>query len=184
MAANPGNFTVQPYKDELRLEKMMVDMQIQYMQQKYSHPMPDSIHEGGLYAALHHDGYWYRVCVSNIISGSSVSVYFCDYGDLSILPLDKLQPLTSQFKELPYQAIKAKLAGIQPKHSDWSIEDCDMFQELVVEREFVSVIMETSPDLLNPTDMVIGLKLIDTSGKDDICIDELLISQDRAIRTM
>lgn len=41
----------------------MVDMQIQYMQQKYSHPMPDSIHEGGLYAALHHDGYWYRYVV-------------------------------------------------------------------------------------------------------------------------
>jgi tudor domain-containing protein 1/4/6/7 len=40
-----------------------------------------------------------------------VSVYFCDYGDVSVLPLDKLQPLTDQFKELPYQAIKAKLAG-------------------------------------------------------------------------
>jgi hypothetical protein len=58
-----------------------------------------------------------------------------------------------------------------------------MFQELVVEREFVSVIMETSPDLLNPTDMVIGLKLIDTSGEDDIYVDKLLISEDRAIMT-
>jgi hypothetical protein len=58
-----------------------------------------------------------------------------------------------------------------------------MFQELVVEREFVSVIMETSPDLLNPTDMVIGLKLIDTSGEDDVYIDELLISQEIAVTT-
>jgi hypothetical protein len=40
-----------------------------------------------------------------------VSVYFCDFGDVSVLPVEKLQPLTSQFKELPYQAIKAKLAG-------------------------------------------------------------------------
>lgn len=67
--------------------------------------------------------------------------------------------------------------------NDWSVEDCLMFQELVVEREFVSVIMETSPDLLNPTDMVIGLKLIDTSGEDDVYIDELLISQEIAVTT-
>jgi tudor domain-containing protein 1/4/6/7 len=40
-----------------------------------------------------------------------VSVYFCDYGDVSIMPLEVLQPLADQFKELPYQAIKAKLAG-------------------------------------------------------------------------
>jgi tudor domain-containing protein 1/4/6/7 len=49
--------------------------------------------------------------VTNVISENVVSVYFCDYGDVSVLPLDKLQPLTDQFKELPYQAIKAKLAG-------------------------------------------------------------------------
>lgn len=55
--------------------------------------------------------YNYSVCVSNVINDNMVSVYFCDYGDVSVLPLDKLQPLIDQFKELPYQAIKAKLAG-------------------------------------------------------------------------
>jgi len=111
MAANPGNFTVQPYKDLLRLEEMMESMQAEYKQQKYPHPPLDSVKEGELYAALHHDGNWYRVCVSNVINDNMVSVYFCDYGDVSVLPLDKLQPLIDQFKELPYQAIKAKLAG-------------------------------------------------------------------------
>ncbi|XP_069687013.1 tudor domain-containing protein 7 isoform X2 [Periplaneta americana] len=183
MAANPGNFTVQPYKDATRLEKLMEDMQSHYNLHNFPHPTPESVHEGGLYAAHHHDGHWYRVCVSNVINGTMVSVYFCDYGDVSVLPVEKLQPLTNQFKELPYQAIKAKLAGIQPKHSDWSVEDCLMFQELVVEHEFVSVIMETGPDLLNPSDTVIGLKLIDTSGEDDVYIDRLLIKQERAIAT-
>ena len=45
------------------------------------------------------------------MNDNMVSVYFCDYGDVSVLPLEKLQPLTDQFKELPYQGIKAKLAG-------------------------------------------------------------------------
>jgi tudor domain-containing protein 1/4/6/7 len=57
-----------------------------------------------------------------------------------------------------------------------------MFQELVVEREFVSVVMETGPDLLNPTSLIIGLRLIDTSKSEDVYIDELLVSQGRAVQ--
>lgn len=53
-----------------------------------------------------------RVCVSGVMKEQMVSVYFCDFGDVSVLPLDKLQPLKSQFLELPYQAIKARLAGM------------------------------------------------------------------------
>ena len=60
---------------------------------------------------MNHIIYNYSVCVSNVINDNMVSVYFCDYGDVSVLPLDKLQPLIDQFKGLPYQAIKAKLAG-------------------------------------------------------------------------
>lgn len=52
-----------------------------------------------------------RVSALNIINENMVTVYFCDFGDVSILSLDKLQPLKSQFLELPYQAIKAKLVG-------------------------------------------------------------------------
>jgi hypothetical protein len=58
-----------------------------------------------------------------------------------------------------------------------------MFQELVVEREFVSVVMETGPDLLNPTNMIVGLKLIDTSKEEDVWIDKLLVNQERAVET-
>lgn len=56
-----------------------------------------------------------------------------------------------------------------------------MFQELIVERDFVSIIMEKGPDLLNPASMILGLRLIDTSGEEDVYIDELLVSQDRAV---
>jgi hypothetical protein len=66
-------------------------------------------------------------------------------------------------------------------HSDWSVEDCLMFQDLVVGLHFVSIIKETGPDLLNPSDTVIGLELIDTSGEDDINIAELLVAQHRAV---
>ena len=40
-----------------------------------------------------------------------VTVYFCDFGDIALITLDNIKPLTSEFLQLPYQAIKAELAG-------------------------------------------------------------------------
>jgi hypothetical protein len=48
---------------------MVEDMQMHYLQQRYSHMSPASIQEGGLYAALHHDDYWYRYVVSFYLVG-------------------------------------------------------------------------------------------------------------------
>nr|AFV31612.1 tdrd7 [Gryllus bimaculatus] len=183
MAANPSNFTVQPYKERISLEELMGKMQDYYNNHIRTPVSPDNVKEGGLFAALHKDENWYRVTVSNVIGGSTVSVYFCDFGDVAFLPLDRLQPLSNQFKSLPAQAIKAKLARIMPSHGDWSVEDCIRFQERVVEKQFVSVIVDSGPDLLNPSDIVIGLQLYDTSGNVDIEIDSLLVDEKRAVFT-
>lgn len=52
-----------------------------------------------------------RVYVTNIINDNEVSVYFCDFGDVTIVSRYCLQPLKSDFLKLPYQAVKAKLVG-------------------------------------------------------------------------
>lgn len=180
MAANPGNFTVQPYDDRVYLEAMMV--QLQEVCVNYTGPSPsfESIKEGSLYAAKHFDSHYYRVCISKIIGDQMVTVYFCDFGDVSVLTLDKLQPLGRQFLELPYQAIRARLVGVQPQNMDWSVEDCLRFQELVVERNFVSIVVDSGPDRLSPGDTVLGLKLIDVSEETDIHLDKLLVAEGRA----
>ncbi|CAK9801891.1 Tudor domain-containing protein 7 [Anthophora quadrimaculata] len=181
MAAHPGNFTIQPFDDKRLLEKMMI--QLQETCRTYRGPVPtsESVREGKLYAAEHTDGHWYRVCISSIIKENMVSVYFCDFGDVSVLPLNKLQPLKSQFLELPYQAIKARLAGIRPINVDWSVEDSLRFQELVVEKNFVSIVVESKPDGLSPANTVLGLKLIDVNTPEDIYIDRLLVDEGRAV---
>ena len=46
-----------------------------------------------------------------MISRNVCAVYFCDYGDYRAVSFEQLQPLQNQFHDLPYQAIKAKLAG-------------------------------------------------------------------------
>ena len=47
----------------------------------------------------------------NKFDQQTVTVYFCDYGDIILVPLKRLQPLHGQFSELPEQAIRAKSAG-------------------------------------------------------------------------
>ena len=180
MAAHPGNFTIQPFDDKHSLETMM--MQLQETCRAYKGPAPsvDTIREGKLYAAKHTDGNWYRVCVSGVMKEQMVSVYFCDFGDVSVLPLDKLQPLKSQFLELPYQAIKARLAGIQPVNRDWTVEDSMWFQDMVVEKNFVSIVVESKSDGLTPADTVLGLQLVDVKTSEDIYIHRLLVEEGRA----
>ncbi|XP_033350171.1 tudor domain-containing protein 7-like [Bombus vosnesenskii] len=180
MAAHPGNFTVQPFDDKRSLELMMIQLQEACQVYKGPTPTPESVKEGKLYAAQHIDSHWYRVCISSIIKENMVSVYFCDFGDVSVLPLNKLQPLKSEFLELPYQAIKARLAGIRPINVDWSVEDSLRFQELVVDKNFVSIVYESKSDGFSPADTILGLKLIDVNTAEDIYIDQLLIEEGRA----
>ncbi|KAI4492107.1 hypothetical protein M0802_010115 [Mischocyttarus mexicanus] len=181
MAANPGNFTVQPLEGQRSLEAMMIELQQVCLTYQGLYPTIESIKEGNYYAAKHKDDNWYRVSAMNIINENMVTVYFCDFGDVSILSLDKLQPLQSQFLELPYQAIKAKLIGIRPINMDWSVEDCLRFQKLVLEKNFVSVIIKTIQDDKNPAEITLGLRLIDVETSEDILIDELLVKENRAV---
>ncbi|KAK1132304.1 hypothetical protein K0M31_016420 [Melipona bicolor] len=180
MAAHPGNFTIQPFNDKSSLESMMILLQEACQAHKGPTPTVESVKEGKLYAAQHIDSHWYRVCISSIIKENMVSVYFCDFGDVSVLPLNKLQPLKSEFLELPYQAIKARLVGIRPINVDWSVEDSLRFQELVVDKNFVSIVVESKPDGFSPADTVLGLKLIDVNTAEDIYIDRLLVEEGRA----
>lgn len=53
----------------------------------------------------------FRVYVTDIINDNDVSIYFCDFGDVTIVSRSSLQPLKSDFMKLPYQAVKAKLIG-------------------------------------------------------------------------
>ena len=64
------------------------------------------------YAGQHMDGKWYRVKVNASIDEGTVAAKIVDFGDFTMIPLESLQPLWPQFRNLPMQAISASLAGI------------------------------------------------------------------------
>ncbi|XP_025155538.1 tudor domain-containing protein 7 isoform X2 [Harpegnathos saltator] len=179
LASHPGHFIVQPLNNMGDMRAMMTDLQ--KCCDAYEGPELESVSEGKLYAGKWVDDYWYRVYVTNIISDDMISVYFCDFGDMTIVPPSRLQPLKSEFLELPYQAVKAKLIGIQPMNMDWTVEDCVRFRDLVLNKNFVSIVAESMFDHLSPVNgTVLGLKLIDVSTEQDIFIDKLLVEENRA----
>ena len=58
------------------------------------------------------DGKWYRVKVNSTLDESTVAAKMVDFGDYTMIPMERLQPLWPQFRTLPMQAINASLAGM------------------------------------------------------------------------
>jgi len=64
---------------------------------------------------------------------------------------------------------------------DWTVTDCVKFKDLVLEKDFVSIIEESVFDHLSPVNgTMLGLRLIDVSTDKDIYIDKLLVEEKRA----
>lgn len=64
---------------------------------------------------------------------------------------------------------------------DWTVTDCVKFKDLVLDKNFVSVIVESMLDHLSPVNgTMLGLRLIDVSTDKDIYIDKLLVDEKRA----
>lgn len=155
----------------------MSALQERYKDAQYTPPQIEDIQPGRTYASRHVDNLWYRTSVIKIIHAGSISVFYCDFGYYANLTRQQLVPLDPEFTELPYQAIKARLDGIKPKHKKWTMDDCQFFQNLVCKKPFVSVLVSKEKDELYRSDMVLNLKLIDTQTAKDIHVDRVLVDE-------
>lgn len=61
------------------------------------------------------------------------------------------------------------------------MDDCTFFQNLVVKKPFVSVLVSTEKDELYRCDTVLNLIIIDTSTEEDVYIDKILIQKGIAV---
>ena len=63
------------------------------------------------FAVNHPDGNWYRASLNAMLDDETLAVRFVDYGDLYMAPIEQVQVLWHQFRNLPMQAINATLSG-------------------------------------------------------------------------
>nr|CAH7723418.1 unnamed protein product [Callosobruchus chinensis] len=181
-AVNPYNFFVQPFESQEKLNSMMEKLQERYKDVLYSPLTIDQIIPGNIYASKYDDGHWYRTTAIKVINPGSISVFYCDFGYYSTLTVQQLIPLDVEFMELPYQALKAKLADIKPKQSKWTMDDCEYFKQLVEKKNFYSVLRSEEKDELYDSDFVLSLILVDTSSAEDKLIAEELIDKGVAVK--
>ena len=173
-AVSPSNFVVQPYSEGPKLEVLMSDLNVFYNKEDNLQELSGGdIKEGEYFAARHTDGFWYRVKITKVIDAENTAVRYVDYGDLTMVSLADLQPLWSQFRNLPFQAINAKLFNIVPAQGEWQPQDTAWFNSRVAEKQFVSLVKALQ---VNNGDPLVELVLVDTTHpSEDKYVDQELV---------
>jgi hypothetical protein len=118
------------------------------MQELYDDEEPIELHGSlilarQLLAIKDQDGKWKRARVQALLSPEpdfSVLVQLLDEGGVRVLALSQVQPLYSQFAQLPIQAMRASLHDIQPLETDWSPLAVYQFGQLVQDQQFRAVV--------------------------------------------
>ncbi|KAM6939531.1 tudor domain-containing protein 7A [Xenentodon cancila] len=134
VANHPGYFVVQLWQDLHKLEVLMGEMVLYYNQAVKSNTTIH-IQKGDVYAAKI-DKNWHRVHVKGILANGLVSVYELDYGKHELVSTTLIQPLLEEFRQLPFQAVVAQLAGLTQQQ--WSEEASMLFRNYVEKRALVA----------------------------------------------
>ncbi|KAJ1205480.1 hypothetical protein NDU88_000914 [Pleurodeles waltl] len=107
VACHPNHFVIQPWQEMHKLEVLTEDMILHYSTAE-ERPIP--LEKNRPYAAKV-ENKWYRALLRGILTNGLVSVYQLDYGKHELVSCSKIQPLSDKFKQLPFQAVTAQLAG-------------------------------------------------------------------------
>lgn len=71
-------------------------------------------------------------------------------------------------------------SGILPIHTDWAVEDCLRFQELVVNKQLECFVISVE-NCENVINSILSVKLVDSTSGTDVDIAEILCSEERAV---
>ncbi|XP_058158618.1 tudor domain-containing protein 7 isoform X2 [Dasypus novemcinctus] len=168
VACHPGYFVIQPWQEIHKLEVLMEEMILYYSVSEERHV---TVEKDQVYAAKV-ENKWHRVLLKGVLTNGLVSVYELDYGKHELVNIRKVQPLADMFRELPFQAVTAQLAGV--KCSQWSEEASMVFRNHVEKKPLVALV-QTVIENANAWDRKVVAYLVDTSLPDtDIWIHDFM----------
>nr|XP_046264610.1 tudor domain-containing protein 7A isoform X2 [Scatophagus argus] len=174
VACHPGHFVLQRWQDLHKLMVLMGEMILSY-NQMWKNSTVTNIKKGEVCAAKI-DKNWHRVQVKGILANGLVSVYELDHGKHELVHSSLLQPLIDEFRQLPFQAITAQLAGVT--QHQWSEEASMLFRNHVENRALVAQV-ESVQDMSEVKGEVwerrLTVYLVDTAVEDrDLWIHSIM----------
>ncbi|CAG11537.1 unnamed protein product, partial [Tetraodon nigroviridis] len=168
---DPGHFVLQPWLDMHKLAILMGDM-ILYYTRKWTGSSTICVQKGEVYAAKVGKK-WCRVQVKEICDSDSVCVYELDYGKTKVVHRSVFQPLVTDFRQLPFQAVVAQLAGVTRRQ--WSDEASLLFRKHVEHRALVAKVERVLDVKGHLWECRLLAYLVDTSMEDtDLWIHSLM----------
>ncbi|XP_078021949.1 tudor domain-containing protein 7A [Epinephelus lanceolatus] len=178
VACHPGYFVMQLWQDLYKLVVLMGEMILYYNKIWKTNSAPP-IQTGEIYAAKI-DKNWHRVQVKGILTNGLVSVFELDHGKHELIRSAFLRPLIEEFRQLPFQAITAQLAGIS--QHQWSEEASMLFRNHVEERALVAQV-ESVPEVSDVKGKLwerkLTVYLVDTTMEDrDLWIHTIMADID------
>ncbi|XP_035990008.1 tudor domain-containing protein 7A isoform X2 [Fundulus heteroclitus] len=173
VACHPGYFIVQPWQDLHKLVVLMGEM-VLYYNQNGNTSTTMHIQKGHIYAAKFNKN-WHRVQLKGILANGLVSVYDLDYGEHELVPRTQIQPLIEEFRQLPFQALPAQLAGVTQRQ--WSEEASVLFRNHVEKRPLVAQVesVQDVPEAKGELrERKLTVYLVDTSSEKDVWIHSIM----------
>ncbi|XP_064455997.1 tudor domain-containing protein 1-like [Ornithodoros turicata] len=147
------------------------------LDEHYGRTTPDklqSIFQDEIVAALERKrNCWHRARVTNI-RGTTLEVLFVDFGFKRNVDLQDVRELTPEFLQLPFQAVKCHMHGLQPRCSPgakmWSNQSHQAFVGLVSRQVLLCEVVKAFSELLQVRLFVLHQGRLQSVG-DSLVID-------------
>ncbi|XP_069140609.1 uncharacterized protein [Argopecten irradians] len=115
---------------------------------------------------------WRRGQVSRVDRDSeAVDVLYIDYGDTELVNIDRLCVNQEDFFSYPSQALRCSLAGIIPIAKTWTSRASKMFQDMVSNEIFQTVVLAYQPGSFK-------VSLYTNHGDDGVAVAYMMLEQE------
>ncbi|XP_044301071.1 tudor domain-containing protein 15 [Varanus komodoensis] len=160
---NPSNFWVQTndYFDEF--EVLMKRISDTYDANEAEYKMLEKPEPGKLCCARYsEDMHFYRAVIREVV-GSSIKVWFLDFGNTEIVPFFDVKVLLPEFQKLPALAICCSLANAVSTEDVWTKKETDFFKSLVFGKQ-----LTLHPIVEQNGEYIVNVQSMTGSKQDDI----------------
>ncbi|XP_059473656.1 maternal protein tudor-like isoform X2 [Neocloeon triangulifer] len=152
---SPSDFFIQPTENAIKIDEMTAAATSD-ISNDLNHP---ELNEGDFcWAKFVDDGAWYRAVVKEKCN-QRYKVAFLDYGNVSEVDKMDVRTLKPEQAKLPAQSIHCALRGT--KDSNWSSEELEIFETLLLDKEIQVTIVAKMKDKFSVT-MTLGDDCVNT----------------------